>query len=313
MGYVIATANMKGGVGKTTLTVNLAAALAKDFGKRVLVVDLDNQISATLSLVPPSDFAKIRREKRTLRYLINQAIQNADQPDARIQDFIRPYVGNTKDLNLLPGDLDLYDEFLVSQKLHEKAVQQQANTNFEGVWTELERVLVWSILEPVIDDFDFIILDCAPGYTLLTRSALACSNFYLLPARPEPLSLIGIQLLQRRLKQLKEVHQFDHEYVMELVGIAFTMSGGLLSGRYSKKVMQRVHSDFGEKKIFQTQIPLDVNVSKAVDSYLPVVISDPTCSGSKAFRKVAKEFMEKLTEILGSKAQKSKVDLVEME
>jgi chromosome partitioning protein len=312
MGYVIATANMKGGVGKTTLTVNLAAALAKEYGKRVLVVDLDNQISATLSLVPPSDFAKIRREKRTLRYLINQAIQNSSQPDARVRDFIRPYVGNTKDLNLLPGDLDVYDEFLVSQKLYEKAAQD-GNTDFEAVWTQLERVLVWGIIEPIINDYDFIILDCAPGYTLLTRSALACSNFYLLPARPEPLSLIGIQLLQRRLKQLKEVHQFDHEYVMELLGIAFTMSGGLLSGRYSKKVMQRVHSDFGEKQIFQTQIPLDVNVSKAVDSYLPVVISDPNCSGSKAFRKVAKEFMTKLTEILGSKEQQSKVDLVEIE
>ena len=74
MGYIIATANMKGGVGKTTLSVNLATALAKEHGKRVLVVDLDTQISATLSLMPPAEFAKFRKRKQTLRYLVEQII-----------------------------------------------------------------------------------------------------------------------------------------------------------------------------------------------------------------------------------------------
>jgi len=69
MGYVIATANMKGGVGKTTITVNIATCLAKNYGKKVLVLDLDSQISATLSLMSPVDFAKRRKQRKTLRYL----------------------------------------------------------------------------------------------------------------------------------------------------------------------------------------------------------------------------------------------------
>ena len=57
-----------------------------------------------------------------------------------------------------------------------------------------------------MDEYDFVIMDCAPGYNLLTRSAIAASNFYLLPARPEPLSIVGIQLLERRIAKLKESH-----------------------------------------------------------------------------------------------------------
>lgn len=74
MGYVIATANMKGGVGKTTLSVNIATCLAKEHGKRVLVLDLDSQISATLSLMSPMEFAKRRKHRKTFRYLIDQII-----------------------------------------------------------------------------------------------------------------------------------------------------------------------------------------------------------------------------------------------
>lgn len=312
MAHIIATANMKGGVGKTTLTVNLAASLAKDFHKRVLVVDLDTQISATLSLVSPHDFSKLRKEKRTLKHLVNDFIQPLPQNTLPIQDIIKPYIGNLKGLDLLPGDLELYDEFMVSEVLHRKAIKL-GKDNFQEVWKKLERILVEGILQPIDKDYDFIILDCAPGYNLLTRSALVASDFYLLPAKPEPLSLIGIQLLERRINQLRESYKEEYPINLEMLGIGFTMSANLLNGRYYRQVMKRVYEDFGENRIFKTRIPIDVNVSKAVDSFLPVLLTHPTARGSKAFAEFTQEMMEKLNVILDMKQQKNKLNLVNLE
>ncbi|PMB49744.1 cobyrinic acid a,c-diamide synthase [Fischerella thermalis CCMEE 5205] len=294
MGYVIATANMKGGVGKTTLSVNIATCLAKEHGKRVLVLDLDSQISATLSLMSPMEFAKRRKNRKTFRYLIDQIINPEPEQKHTIQDIIISQVCNLPGLNLLPGDIDLYDEFVVSEMLHQQAVTL-GEKDFETIWNRFERVLLGKLLEPVRGKYDFIILDCAPGYNLLTRSALATSNFYILPAKPEPLSVVGIQLLERRIAQLKESHEHEAKIDIQMLGIVFTMSNAnLLTGRYYKQVMQRVHQDFGADKICQTQIPVDVNVAKAVDSFMPVILNAPQSSGSKAFSQLTQELVQKL-------------------
>ncbi|MEO1373687.1 MAG: ParA family protein [Cyanobacteria bacterium J06635_10] len=294
MGYVISTANMKGGVGKTTLTVNLATCLAKNHGKRVLVLDLDTQISATLSLMSPIDFAKLRKKRRTLRYLIDDIVKSSAREKLTIQEIIQPSVSNLSGLDLLPGDIDLYDEFVVSQMLHQQAVNLGEN-DFEAIWNRFERVLLGKILEPIRADYDFILLDCAPGYNLLTRSALATSNYYVLPAKPEPLSVVGIQLLERRIAQLKESHEHEVNIDIQMLGIVFTMSNSnMLTGRYYKQVINRVYQDYGAEKICQTQIPVDVNVAKAVDSFMPVVLSNPQSGGSKAFAQLTQELLKKL-------------------
>jgi chromosome partitioning protein len=298
MAFVIATTNMKGGVGKTTLTVNLAASLARNQNKRVLIVDLDTQISATLSLMPPGEFAKIRTDKRSLRYLIHRAIISDPDLFNQTREAIRGYVCNVPTLSLMPGDIDLYDEFLVSEMLHKRAVKQE-NVDFEGVWNNFEKNLVRSVIKTVDTEYDIIILDCAPGYNLITRSALLASDFYLIPAKPEPLSLIGIQLLERRIARLRESHKEDPSIKVEMLGIVFSLSGNLLTGnllngRYYNQVMNRLNEDFSDAKLFKTRIPMDVNVSKAVDSFTPVVLSNPGCAGGKAFQQLSQEFMQKL-------------------
>jgi chromosome partitioning protein len=294
MGYVIATANMKGGVGKTTLSVNVATCLAKEHGKRVLVLDLDTQISATLSLMSPVDFARRRKQRKTFRYLIDQIINPEPQPKHTITEIIQSQVCNLQGLDLLPGDIDLYDEFVVSEMLHQQAVTL-GEKKFETIWNRFERVLLAKIIEPIRQEYDFIILDCAPGYNLLTRSALATSNFYILPAKPEPLSVVGIQLLERRIAQLKDSHEQEAKINIQMLGIVFTMSNAnLLTGRYYKQVMQRVHQDFGQEKICQTQIPVDVNVAKAVDSFMPAILNTPQSAGSKAFSQLTQELVKKL-------------------
>ncbi|MBO1048185.1 MAG: ParA family protein [Dolichospermum sp.] len=294
MGYVIATANMKGGVGKTTITVNIATCLAKNHGKKVLVLDLDSQISATLSLMSPVDFAKRRKQRKTFRYLLDQIINPEPEAKFTIGDIIQPQVCNLTGLNLLPGDIDLYDEFVVSEMLHNQSVAL-GEQDFETIWNRFERVLIRDILEPIRDEYDFILLDCAPGYNLLTRSALATSDFYILPARPEPLSVVGIQLLERRIAQLKESHEHEAKIDIKMLGIVFSMSNAnLLNGRYYKQVMHRVVEDFGVDKICKAQIPVDVNVAKAVDSFMPVSLLSPNTAGSKAFMQLTQELLQKL-------------------
>ncbi|ALB41145.1 MULTISPECIES: ParA family protein [Nostocales] len=294
MGYVIATANMKGGVGKTTITVNIATCLAKNHGKKVLVLDLDSQISATLSLMSPVDFAKRRKQRKTFRYLLDQIINPEPEAKFTIGDIIQPEICNLTGLNLLPGDIDLYDEFLVSEMLHNQSVAL-GEQDFETIWNRFERVLIRDILEPIRNEYDFILLDCAPGYNLLTRSALATSDFYILPARPEPLSVVGIQLLERRIAQLKESHEHEAKIDIKMLGIVFSMSNAnLLNGRYYKQVMHRVIEDFGVDKICKAQIPVDVNVAKAVDSFMPVSLLSPNTAGSKAFMQLTQELLQKL-------------------
>jgi chromosome partitioning protein len=306
MAFVIATTNMKGGVGKTTMTVNLAATLARHHGKRVLIVDLDTQISGTLSLMPPGEFAKLRNEKRTLRYLVHSAIVADPNLYNLVREGIRGYVCNVPSLSLMPGDIDLYDEYLVSEMLHRRALQN-GQMNFEAIWNDFEKNLIRNILKQVDSEYDIIILDCAPGYNLVTRSALLASNFYLIPARPEPLSLIGIQLLERRIAKLREAHKDDPSIKMEMLGITFSLSGNFLTGRYYNQVMNRLNEDFSEGKLFKTRIPMDVNVSKAVDSFTPVVLSNPNTAGSKAFLQLGQEVLQKVTEMARVNVAPSKV------
>jgi cellulose biosynthesis protein BcsQ len=251
--------------------------------------------------MPPQDFARIRKARRTISYLIETTIKPTLKQPLDINDIICPFIANVQGLDLLPGDIELYDEYLVSEMLHKRAMKDD-DTNFQEIWNNFELILIKKILEPVMDKYDFIIMDCAPGYNLVTRSGLAASDFYILPARPEPLSVVGIQLLQRRIRALRESHQdTDPDNVdpikLHLLGIVFILSGGTLLNRYYNQVMKRVSDDFTASQIFKHKIPMDVNVAKALDTFQPAVVSMPNTSGSKAFLKLASEFIDKMKEV----------------
>jgi len=320
MAKVIATVNMKGGVGKTTLTVNIATCLAKIHRKKVLVVDLDTQISATLSMISPAEFAKCRKENRTLRYLVSQSINRyglqVNDPEEKVyqvKDLVIPHVCQVQGLDLLVGDIDLYDEFLVSEMLYNRSLLYEEKQTFQQTWSKFERTLIKGILDPAMKNYDFIILDCAPGYNLITRSSIVASDYYLMPARPEPLSVVGIQLLERRIEKLREVYRDDNSINIQLLGIVFSMSSGFTLSRYYQKVMDRVAADFSTAKIFKTKIPNDVNIAKAVDEFIPASLSNPNSSGSKAFAEITVELLKKVEVSLGMKEQTSRLSLVDLE
>lgn len=287
MGYVISIVNMKGGVGKTTITVNLATTLAKDHGMRVLVVDLDTQINATLSLMSPLHFAKLKKENRTLKQLIHQAIQTDDQANIPLQNIIQHNICKIQGLDLLPGDIELYNDFLLATLLFDQSQKNQQE--FAKNWERFEDYLVRSILNPVRENYDLILLDFPPGDYLLTRSGMIASDFYLIPAKPEPLSVVGIGILQGRIRKLKESNRTK----IKLIGIVFTSLGH--ASTMAVKVKNRVLAEFGENKVFTTEIPRNVAVAKAVDEFQPVVLTDPQATGAKAFIELTTEFLQKLS------------------
>lgn len=296
MGYAIAIVNMKGGVGKTTTTVNLATCLAKEHGRRVLLVDLDTQINATLSVMPPLHFAKLRKENRTIKQLIHQNLQPDTTPNIPIQTIIQHNICQVNGLDLLPGNIELYNDFLVATLL----ASQSSNTrqDFEKNWKKLEDDLVRSILQPVEKDYDFILLDFPPGDYLLTRSGIIASDFYLIPAKPEPLSVVGIGILEGHLKKLKQSDRTN----ISLLGIVFFSLGHATN--MAPKVKNRLSDEFGQDKIFDTEIPRNVDVAKAVDEFQPVVLTEPNATGAKAFAALTEEFLQKLSTTLAAMPSK---------
>ena len=292
MGYVISVVNMKGGVGKTTTTVNLATSLAKDCGMRVLVVDLDTQINATLSLMPPLHFAKVKKENRTLKQLINQAVQPDAESNIPIQNIIQHNICKVTGFDLLPGDIELYNDFLLAALLYSQS--NRTRQEFEKNWHKFEDSLIQSILQPVINNYNFILIDFPPGDYLLTRSGMIASDFYLIPAKPDPLSVVGMGILEGHIKKLKESDRTN----ITLIGIVFTSLGHATN--MAQKIKNRVVAEFGEDKVFDTEIPFGVAIAKAVDEFQPVVLSEPNSAGAKAFTELTKEFLQKLSNTLAA-------------
>ncbi|NET59759.1 MAG: ParA family protein [Symploca sp. SIO2E6] len=289
MGYVISIVNMKGGVGKTTLTVNLAASLVKDHGMRVLVVDLDMQVNATLSLMPPLQFAKLKQDNRTLKQLINQVFKPDNDSQSSIKQIIIANICQITGFDLLPGDIELYNDFVLAALIYAHSSKNQLE--FEKSWNNLEDYLLKSIIQPVIQDYDFILLDFPPGDYLLTRSGIIASDFYLIPAKPEPLSVVGMGILEGNINQLKD----KKRCTISLIGIIFSSLGH--STNMALHVKNRVTAEFGEEQIFNTEIPMNVAIAKAVDESKPVMLTEPRSTGAKAFTELAKEFLQKLSQM----------------
>ncbi|MGD2179629.1 ParA family protein [Lusitaniella coriacea] len=303
MGYVISIVNMKGGVGKTTITVNLATCLAKEYRKRVLIVDLDTQVNATISVIQPLYFTKLRKENRTLRTLIHRQIQPDTSSKLSFQAIVQQDICRIAGLDLLPGDIELYNDFSLSALIVTKA--QKSQQNFTETWQAFERCLMSEIFQSLKEQYDFILLDFPPSNHLLTRSSLIASDYYLIPAKAEPLSVVGIGLLEGCIQKLKELNpntesaqlqkdlsQRNARGNLTLIGIVFTSLGHATN--MAEKVKHRLTEEFGKDKIFKTEIPSNVAVAKAIDDCQPVVINEPQSTGAKGFLDLTSEFLQKL-------------------
>lgn len=227
---VVSVINYKGGVGKTTITANLAAELAWR-GRRVLVLDLDAQASLTFSFIRPDIWKDKLEQSRTIKSWFDSFLNGPPisleslivQPDD-VSKLLRRRLG---ELHLLPSHLGLINVDLELATSLGGASLNQAKINFLKVHRRLKEGL--ATLE---SSFDIILIDCPPNFNIVTKNAIVASEYILVPAKPDYLSTMGIDYLRRQLSQL--VHDFN-EYVRlgqhdtgstiapRIVGVVFTM------------------------------------------------------------------------------------------
>jgi chromosome partitioning protein len=189
---IIATINLKGGVGKTTTTVAVAEILAAEFGKKVLLIDLDPQTNATIMLIPESRWLKLNEKGHTLAQLFKDAL-DPDNRQFDLQKTLQRGVSNVSavtTLSLLPSSLDLID---VQDRLASMPSGRfYANNPIE---------ILHRAVRPIIDEFDFVLIDCPPNLGIITLNGLRMSHGYIIPTIPDILSTYGIPQIVRRVNE----------------------------------------------------------------------------------------------------------------
>jgi len=250
---VLAVVNQKGGVGKSTTSVNLSATLG-DLGQKVLLVDLDPQGNAT------SGFGLNRSQRE-------RCIYDALLGESPIAELIEP--------------VEVEHVFAVP------ATIQLAGAEIELVSALSRENRLKSVLEPVLGDFDFIIIDCPPSLGLLTINALTAADGLLIPIQCEYYALEGLSKLLDSFRLVK-THLNPG---LEIFGVVMTMYDSRT--RLSQQVVDEVR-DFFEGKIFDTLIPRTVRLSEAPSFGQPITLYDPSGKGAEAYRQLAKEVVSRV-------------------
>ena len=252
---IIAVANQKGGVGKTTTAINLAAALVEE-GARVLVVDLDPQGNASTGL-------GIEVEDRVLT-TYDLLLDEAELSEVILE--------TGKDgMAIIPATVDL------------------SSADIELISNEKRSFLLHDALrQPAMDAYlwDYVLIDCPPSLNLLTVNAMIAAHSVLIPLQSEFFALEGLSQLMLTVREVRQTANPK----LRIEGVVLTMFDA--RNNLSQQVEQDARDNLGEL-VFQTKIPRNVRVSEAPSFAQPVLDYDPMSKGAEAYRALAREILEK--------------------
>lgn len=258
MAKIFCIANQKGGVGKTTTTVNLAAGLAK-VGQRVLMVDLDPQGNATMGSGV---------DKRKLELTIYDVLlESASVAAARVTSQKLIEAGCSYDVLGANRELAGAEVELVDIERREKRLKQA--------------------LAEVTKDYDFVLIDCPPSLSMLTLNGLCCAHGVIVPMQCEYFALEGLTDLVNTIKQVHANLNKD----LVIIGLLRVMFDPRIT--LQQQVSDQLKEHFGDK-MFNTVIPRNVRLAEAPSYGLPGVVFDPSSKGAQAFIAFAQEMVQRV-------------------
>lgn len=276
MTQIVTIINFKGGVGKTTCAVELATALARHYGKRTLLVDLDPQASATFYVMEQQHWKQWRDTHGTVYHLFNQQSRHFPMHNAIVRDVLQEK-SSVFGFDLLPSDPNLVD---VDLQL----------ADFVG-HTILQRYF-----DDIRDEYDYIICDCPPNFNPVTKNSLWASDAYVVPTVPDFLSTYGIGLLRRSVNKLFAFGQQSTVFTGPVLG-------GIILTRIRTNV--KLHATYCEQvrydyagNVFKHMISDSILVAASADHRLPIS-AIPLPKGHEVdlqqqFKDIAGEFISRI-------------------
>lgn len=250
MGKLFVFVNQKGGVGKTTSVINLGAYLALA-GKKTLLIDFDPQGNMSSGI-------GLKKKKPSVYDVLAQKTE--------IKEAV--YESSVQNLFVVPASIDL------------------SGATVELVDEKNREFYLKNAIEPIKNEYDYILIDCPPSLGILTLNGLAAADKVLIPLQCEYFALEGLTLLLQTVQRVQK----SISPALEIGGIFFTMYDSRTN--LAQEVVQQVSSYF-KTSVFSTIIPRNVRLSEAPSHGLPICKYDPKCQGAKSYEKLAKEVIER--------------------
>jgi chromosome partitioning protein len=290
---VVSVINYKGGVGKTTLTANLGADLAVR-GRRILLVDLDPQASLTFSFYRVEEWERQLAQARTILQWFESFVGGGAADPLRkyvvsppaVNAIVQPYGGQ---LDLLASHLGLIEVDLDLAAVLGGARFQKSNPRF----LQVHRLLAEALNDEAFAGYDAVLIDCAPNFNMVTRTAIVASDYVLIPARPDYLSTLGVDYLRARLSGLVETYNRAARSPVnpEIVGVVYTMiqhtGAGILKAH--RAGMERI--DRIEMPVFRQTIRENKTAfTDAGDRSVPAVLATDRTSAMEVLQYELQQF-----------------------